>query len=469
MNTTTTLMPVQAKARSSQAQPVSPPSRRRWRFLGAGLVAVAGIAAASQANFESPAYSEPRSTASAERTVTVVTPSAMPLSTDLLLPAQLLPYEQTNLFARVDGTVGRWHADRGARVKAGQLLAEIDVPELDQQVLRAVANVEQGRALLAQLRADLDQSKSEVDAVKAQVKVAEANREYAIGENKRQAALGTSASRTEAEVATRNKDATVAQVFAANAEVAAKEKQVVSRAAAIGTQEATVRSLEAEANRLKETQNFKRIVAPFDGTITRRFAEVGMTLSTVTPQPLFHIQNSAVLRVQVDVPQSYSAAARSAKVGQVVLPESPDRPLSATVARTANALDPTTRTLRVELELPNENRAVLAGTYAQVRLALAPSKGIQMVPVAALRYTPGGVEVVSVENDVTAVRPVKLGRDYGRSIEVISGLVGSEQLVVNPADDMTSGQRVSVNPGAKPADTATVALARTWPAREAVR
>ncbi|QEL16235.1 efflux RND transporter periplasmic adaptor subunit [Limnoglobus roseus] len=456
----TTLTPIPAD-RSS-------PPRRRWRIAGASVVAILGLGAASQAALGLREPQQPTSqVAPTDRTVTVVSPTAMPVTTDLLLPAQLLPYEQTNLHARIDGYVAKWHVDRGARVKAGQLLAEIAAPEVDQQTKQAEAAVEQGRALLVQRRADLEQAKAELDAAKAQVKVAEANREYAASEDKRQTALGTAVSRTESEVAARNRDATAAQVLAANADVGAKEKLIVSRVAAIGTQEATVRGLEADARRLKEVQGFKRIVAPFDGTVTRRFAEVGMLLSTVTPQPLFHVQNSATLRVQVDVPQGYATGAKAAKVGYVIVPESPNHPLAATVARTANALDPTTRTLRVELELPNESRTVLAGTYAQVRIALAPSHTSQMVPVSALRYTPQGVEVIVVEGDKPFVRPVKLGRDYGRTVEVVSGLSGGEQLVVNPADDLAGGQTVRIQGTTKPAEPTT--LAETWPSGHSTR
>jgi multidrug efflux pump subunit AcrA (membrane-fusion protein) len=391
----------------------------------------------------------------------------VPAATDLLLPAQLLPYEQTTLYARVDGYVGKWLVDRGARVKAGDLLAEIDAPELDQQVLRAEATLEQGRAALVQLRADLDQAQADVAAAKAQVTLAEANRAYAASEAVRTDHLVKTgaASRSEAEGNGRNRDVASAQVTAARADVDAKEKLAISRSAAIGTQEASIRSLEAEAGRLKELQKFKRIVAPFNGTITRRYAEVGMLLSTVTPQPLFHVQNSSTLRVQVDVPQAHATAARLAKTGNVIVPESPDRPLPATVARTANALDPVTRTLRVELELPNPDRAVLAGTYAQVRLA-APNKSGVLVPTAALRYSTRGVEVVSVIDGKAVVQVVKLGRDYGRAVEVAAGLTGAEELVANPSDDLKSGDSLRVS-NRRPGDQQSVGLAATWPSATA--
>ncbi|WP_020469530.1 efflux RND transporter periplasmic adaptor subunit [Zavarzinella formosa] len=454
--TSTSLIPTQANLTSAP--------RRRWRLVGGVLVAFSALgAAATQWNpltassQASPVRSEP-----AGKTVTVVNSVTSSANTELLLPAQLLPYEQTTLFARVDGYIGKWHVDRGARVKAGDLLAEIDAPELDQQANRATAAVEQGRAMVAQLRADLEQVIADVDTAKALVKVAEANRDFAASEAERLSRAGLAASRTEAETSVRNRDTTSAQVLSASAEVNSKEKMINSRKAAIETQLATVKGLEAEAKRLKEMQNFKRITAPFDGTITRRYAETGTMLSTVSPQALFHIQSSAILRVQVDVPQGHSAESRMAKFGYVIIPELTDKPLKANVARTANALDPTTRTLRIELELPNADRAILAGTYAQVRLSAAAGRAIPLVPISALRHTPQGVEVVIVNRNKTEIRPVKLGRDYGRVIEVLSGLTGEEQLVANPTNDLAAGETVAVKDGQR-TDGAAVALAKVWP------
>lgn len=441
---------------------ILPVRRRKWKIAIAAVLGLVGVAAASQTDFSK--SSSAQTAASGERTVSIVSPEAAPATTDLLLPAQLLPYEQTTLFARTDGYIAKWYVDRGARVKAGDLLATIDAPELDQQANRTAAAVEQGQALLQQLRADWDQAQADVEGSRAQVKVAEANREFAAAEYRRQEQIGSAASRTELETTSRNRDATIAQVVAAKADVNSKEKLVASRKAAIGTQEATIRGLEAEAQRLRELQGFKRITAPFDGTITRRYAEVGMIISTVTPQALFHIQNSATLRVQMDVPQGYANAAKKALTGAVIIPETPNHPLQARVARTANALDPVTRTLRVELELPNADRSVFAGTYVQVRLAVAPIQSTKLVPISALRYTPQGVEVVAVNGGTARAIPVKVGRDYGRAVEVLSGLDGAELLVINPADDLADGQSVRINGGKKSPESGTVAQAQSWPA-----
>jgi multidrug efflux pump subunit AcrA (membrane-fusion protein) len=444
--------------------------RRKWKIAAAALLALVGGAAASQSDFK---YSTPsvaiQSGPDSERLVTVVSPEAAPAATDLLLPAQLLPFEQTTLYARTDGFIAKWNVDRGARVKTGDLLATIDAPELDQQSHRAANAVEQGRTMLDQLKADLDQAVADVESSRAQVKVAEANREFAAAEFIRLQTAGSAVSRSDFEAAARNRDAANAQLVAARAVVNTKQKFVATRSAAIATQESSIRGLEFEAQRLRELQGFKRITAPFDGTITRRYAEVGMLISTITPQPLFHIQNSSTLRVQVDVPQGYAAAAKKARSGDVIVPESPNKPVPAVVARTANAIDPVTRTLRVELELPNADRSVFAGTYVQVRLALAPSKESQLVPIAALRYTPQGIEVVDVSGGTARALPVKVGRDYGRAIEVIAGLKGDEILVVNPSDGLVDGQAVRWNNERKPQDGGSAVLARAWPAAQANR
>lgn len=261
----------------------------------------------------------------------------------------------------------------------------------------------------------------------------------------------------------RNRDATVARTAVTKADASAKAKLVASRDAAIVTQEANVRGLEADLARLKELQKFKRVVAPFAGTVTRRYAEIGMLVAATNGSPLFHVQDSSVLRVQVDVPQRYAVAARKVAAAEVLVPELPDRPFAAKIARTANALDPTTRTLRVELDLPNPERAVLAGTFTRVRFRVPGDRRSVTVPVGSLRYTPEGVQVAAVTGGAIELRNITLGRDYGRSVEVATGLSGNERLVLNPADDLRTGELVRVA-GERPADDKVTALAATWPA-----
>lgn len=414
------------------------------------LVATAAVAAAGTGVYEAtgrgPSPTPAAGSGQTGRPVTVTSPSVSAADTELILPAQALPNEQTTLHPRVDGYVAKWHADRGARVVAGQLLAEIDAPELDQQARQAQATLDRGRATVAQLTADRDQAAADADAAVARVRLAEADAVLAERELERvAAAAGTGvASRTDHDTTVRNRDAAVARIAAAKADSTSKAKTVTGRDAAIVTQEATVRGLEADLARLRELQKFKRVVAPFTGTVTRRHAEVGMLVATNGTTPLFHVQDSSVLRVQVDVPQRYAAAARRAGSAEVLVPELPDRALAATVARTANALDAATRTLRVELDLPNADRAVLAGAFVQVRLRVAEARPAVTVPVGALQYTPEGVRVAVVGGGKVDLRAVALGRDFGKSVQVTAGLTGAERLVLNPPDDLRAGEAVRV-------------------------
>lgn len=470
MNTLTALSPILGADAVGQLTITKPPRSLVRRALVA-VIALVGIAAVGAGVYERVGRPLTPSGApeptSAARAVTVTSPSVAASDTELVLPAQTLPNEQTALHPRIDGYVAKWHADRGARVAAGQLLAEIDAPELDRQVEQAAAALDRGRAAVGQLKADRDQAAAETEAAMAQIRLAEADAALAHRELERVTAAvrAGATTQTDYDTAVRNRDATAARTAVARADASAKGKLVLSRDAAIVTQEANVRGLGADLARLKELQKFKRVVAPFAGTVTRRYAEVGMLVAATNGSPLFHVQDSSVLRVQVDVPQRYAVAARKVNAAEVLVPELPNRPLAATVARTANALDPTTRTLRVELDLPNPERAVLAGTFARVRFRVPGERSAVTVPVGGLRYTPEGVQVAVVTGGAIELRNITLGRDYGRSVEVATGLSGDERLVLNPPDDLRAGEPVRVT-GERPADVQTTALAAAWPATE---
>jgi RND family efflux transporter MFP subunit len=436
-------------------QPTAPRPTSRWKTplitllvlgslvgVGSQFNRIKGLLASTR--HEKPEAAVP--SASKQRPVYTVKPSVDQNEIEVLLPAQLLPYEQTTLYSRIDGYVKKWHIDRGTSVKRGQVLAEIDAPEMDQQVNQAQAALEQGKAMLVQIDADLDQAKAELDRAKSQIRVAEANKEYAERELVRTTGLlrTQAIGRTDHEANVRNRDVMEATLVSARADLVAKEKAIASRAASIGTQEATNRGLEANLQRLKEMQNFKFITAPFDGYVTRRYVETGMMVQTLNSPQLYHMQDSSRLRIQIDVPQVYAQQARKSKVGEVIVPEIPDRTFTAEVKRTGSAININTRTLAVELEMENAERTVLAGTYAQVRLKLPAARPTVTVPVNALRYTSQGIEVVVHQDGVLKVQPVKLGRNLGKSMEIVSGLDGTEELVANPADDLQTGEAALV-------------------------
>ena len=430
---------------SVQSQPQSQRRPLTKRLLLAALIGIAAVGAGAYAKTRQVTPTPAVETATG-RTVTVTSPTKTDVAAELILPVQTLPNEQATLFPRVDGYVAKWHADRGTQVAAGQLLAEIDAPELDQQVRQAAAVLERGRAVIGQLKADREQATAEAESAEAQIQLAEADGVLAGQELERITSATRSgvASRGDQDTFTRNRDAAAARLAVAKADASAKAKLVVSRDAAIVTQEATVLALEADLARLKELQKFKRVVAPFAGTVTRRQAEVGMLVSATGSSPLFHIQDSSVLRVQVDVPQRYAVAVQRVTTAEVLVPELPNRPIAARIARSADALDPTTRTLRVELDLPNADRAVLSGTFAKVKLNIPTERSVVTVPVSTLRHSSGGVQVAVLTVNGVEIRPVTLGRDYGKSVEVTTGLTGTERLVVNPTDDLRSGETVRV-------------------------
>jgi len=301
----TTPVPVLRPADQSEvSSPVPLKSRPRTparRTLIAGLVAV-GLAAGAVGVYDRvgrPGSGEAAEPVTSGRAVTATGSTATAGGTELLLPAQTMPNQQTTLHPRVDGYVTKWHADRGARVTAGQLLAEVAAPELDQQAGQAEAALERGRAAVVQLKAEGEQAAAEVEAAAAQVQHAEADAKLAERELDRLSSI-PAVSQSERDTAVRNRAAATARVAVTKADAAAKGKLIAVRSAAVTAQQANVRALEADLARLKELQGFKRVVAPFAGTITRRHAEVGMRVAATAGGPLFDLQDASVLRVQVD-------------------------------------------------------------------------------------------------------------------------------------------------------------------------
>jgi RND family efflux transporter MFP subunit len=298
------------------------------------------------------------------------------------------------LYARTNGYLKSYHADIGDRVAAGQVLAEIESPEVDEQL-------NQARAQLARNRADLTLAAQRLGRIQA---LREQNASSP-GELDDQLAVH-------------------------NAAVAA------------------VRVGEAAVSRLEKEQSFQKVVAPFDGVVTQRNIDLGSLVtsgSSTGVAPLFRVEQNTVLRVFVDVPQT---AAPSVAVGQgvqVEVREIPGRTFEGKVARTAGTVDPATRTLRTEIHVPNPKGELFAGTYAQVHLGVTDPRKPLRIPAAALVIDASGPQVVAVDaGGVAHRRAVTPGRDFGREVEVTSGLAGDERLVVNPRDDLRDGDGVEV-------------------------
>lgn len=331
--------------------------------------------------------------AQVRRTVTVTAPTKVG-GYDLRLPGGTSPLQSTTLYARTNGYVKKLHADIGDRVTAGQVLAEIESPETDQQLNESQATLERNRADLALVEYRLN-------------RVKELYAQQAAGRGEL--------------------DDVMAQY---NAAVAA------------------VRQGEAQVSRLTTEQSYQKVVAPFSGKLTRRNVELGSLVtegSNAGVTGLFQLEQTDVLKVFVDVPQSAAPSVTIGQPAKVEVREYAGRTFEGGVVRTAGTLDAATRSLRVEVHVPNPTGELLAGAYAYVTMNLADPRTPVRIPAAALAIDAAGPQVVAVTDDGSLKRVhVTLGRDFGKELEVTTGLSGAERLVVNPRDDQRDGERVTV-------------------------
>jgi RND family efflux transporter MFP subunit len=313
----------------------------------------------------------------------------------LSLPGTLQGFVQAPVAARAGGYLRRWTRDIGSRVRQGELLAEIETPELDQQLSQAIAARQQTAA-------SLDLAKS-------------------------------SMLRWEA---LRKRDAV-------------SQQELDERRSAYAQAQANLAAADANVERLRQLEGFKRVVAPFSGVITKRNVDIGDLIDT-TGKPLFLLSQTDPLRVYVNVPQAYAQLVKRGQTATVTQTELHGRTFRGEVARTAASIDAATRTMQVEVSLRNQDGALLPGAFVQVDLALPPS-GTVMVPFNALLFRGEGVRVAAVDAKGTVhIRPVRLGRNFGDSVEILEGLSGGERLVVNPADSLAEGDQVQVVADAQP-------------------
>ncbi|TFY97214.1 efflux RND transporter periplasmic adaptor subunit [Ramlibacter humi] len=317
----------------------------------------------------------------------------------LELPGTLQGFVQAPVAARAGGYLKRWTKDIGSTVAKGDLLAEIETPELDQQLSQAMAARQQTAA-------SVDLAKTTVDRWEA----------------------------------LRQRDAV-------------SQQELEERRSGYLQAKANLAAADANVERLRELQSFKRVVAPFAGVITRRNVDVG-DLIDGSGKPLFLLSQTDPLRVYVNVPQSYAHLVRQGLAATVTQAEVRGRSFSGQVARTAAAIDTATRTMQVEVSLPNKDGALMPGAFVQVALNLPAGQGIA-IPFNALLFRADGVSVASIDGDGSVrLRPVKLGRNYGDSVEILNGLQGNEQLVLNPSDSLAEGDKVQVVQDTRPAAAA---------------
>jgi RND family efflux transporter MFP subunit len=331
-------------------------------------------------------------------TVAVVTPERGSGREEIVLPGNMHAFADAAIYARTNGYLKRWYTDIGAQVRAGQLLAEIDTPEIDHQ--------------LQQARADL--ATAQANARLAQT-TAERYRDLIKSDSIAQQDLDNANGSLEARVA-------------------------------------AVESARANVRRLEQLQSFKRIEAPFDGVITARNTEIGALIdSGSNAKELFHVAAVHKLRVFVNVPEVYARVAQTGLQADLTLKEFPDRRFTGTLVRTAQSIDVASRTLLTEIDVDNPKGELLPGSYAEVHFKLATPASTLKIPVGALIFRADGLMVATIKNGSrVAIVPVTAGRDYGNAVEIVGGLDGSEKVVVNPSDSLTDGQAVRVAASADP-------------------
>ena len=312
-------------------------------------------------------------------------------ASEISLPGTLLPSEEAPIYARTSGYVRRWLVDIGAKVTAGQLLAEIDTPEVDRELKQAVANVAAVKAHL-----DLDR---------------------------------TTAERWQ-QLLTRK---------------GVSQQEVDEKVGAYEARKADYAAMEANVQRLQELKQFQRVVAPFAGTITARNIEVGQLISSGSTDPgrwMYKVAKGGPLRLYVNVPQNAMRLIQTGAPVDVMLQEYPGKPFPGKVSRNAGALDSQSKTLLTEVQVPNEKGDLLAGMYASVRFKVSQATPTIILPSNTLIMRADGPQVAAVADNVIHIRKITLGRDFGQQVEVIAGLEEKEQIVTNPTDFLREGVAV---------------------------
>jgi membrane fusion protein, multidrug efflux system len=381
------------------SRPQTPAPRRRYRaVLALGGFAVALLVAGIVPKLHAQDAQAAQVTVQRELIVSTISPTPAPATQDLLLPAVVTAWADASIYARTSGYVQHWYTDIGAHVKAGQTLAQIETPELDAQLQQA----------------------------KADEATAEANYHFA----------STTAQRWQKMLQTQSVSEQDAQ--AKTSDAAAKL--------------AILQAAEANVARLQELVSYRNVRAPFDGVISVRNVQVGALVTAggtpglaTAPGELFHVEQTDRLRVYVDVPQDDASLVTPGTTVWLSTQQYPGRRFAASVARTSNAIDPVSRTMRVEVDVDNKDGALMPGAYAQVHFGLTTATPGLEVPVSAMLFRPDGVivAVVDVQSKVQ-LRTVTIGRDFGTYVEIATGLAATDRVINNPGDAIATGQSVHV-------------------------
>ena len=335
--------------------------------------------------------------ASATPTVVVMHPASGSKTGQIDLPGNTQAFADTPIYARTSGYVKRWYVDIGAHVRQGQILAIIETPEIDRQL-------EQARADLQNAEANLQIS--EITAKRWQ------------------------------------------NLLKTNSVSQQETDQAVSD---LGSKRALVASSQSNVDRLTQLQSFERIVAPFDGVITARNTDIGSLIQAgdnTTPKEIFHLASVQKLRIYVSVPETEAADVKSGQKVDVTVDSLPKDTFEGTIVRNSNAIDFNSRTLNVEVDVPNQAGRLLPGAYTIVHLKVPSSEGAVTVPSNALLFRAEGLRAAVVKDGHVKLTSIKIGQDYGGTLEIVAGLSADDSVIINPADSLADGAAVKVRANA---------------------
>lgn len=404
----------QAENRRAVSEPTPPPplndlgagkrSRKAWIVVAVAVIAVAALLGSGiWSRVKAGATLRAETVQAALPPVSVVPPKQTAPTDEIILPGNVQPFITSPIYARTNGYLKKWYFDIGAHVKQGQLLAVIETPEVDQQLQQARSNL-----LTAQANLDL----------------------AAITKTRYQGLLKSNA------VSQQDVDNAVG-TYNANAAVVEADKAAVQQYSAL--------------------VSFEKVYAPFDGVITARNTDIGDLInsgsSSNVKTDLFHIAQPGTLRVYVNVPEEYSRGIKVGMTADLSLAEFPDRKFQGKVVRTADAINMTTRTLLVEVDVENPTGTLLTGSYAEVHLAVPSQASTFLLPVNTLLFRTEGLRVAVVKDGKVVLTNVTPGHDFGNDIEIVAGLKANDQVIINPPDSIVAGQQVQIVQATLPGDT----------------
>jgi RND family efflux transporter MFP subunit len=388
------------------AQPTAPadqrvPPRRTGLIKLIIVVFLAGFAALAffgiTARFASSVALQEQTNQAAQLTVAVITPEKAPATVSVDLPGQTQAYIEAPIFAQTTGYVKKWYFDIGAKVKTGDVLAEIDTPQVDQDLNQAKANLAEAQAALVLSRLTY----------------------------------------------MRDQDLLERKVIA--------QQDFDTASSDLHSKEATVHANAAAVSRLQALEDFKIVRAPFAGVVTRRNTDIGQIVNSGAGTPLFNVAQVSPLRIYVNVPEAMAGYVRIGGPANVSFSEFPAQKFSGQVVRTAQAIDPNSRTLLTEIDVANDAGQLFPGAYSPVHLETEGPASL-LVPSSSLIFRSDGASLGVVGADSRVhIKKIKIGRDLGGRLEIVGGLSPTDRIVVNPNDSLSDGARVQVQ-GAKPGE-----------------